>query len=61
MKMIYVSHPYTGNEVENVEDAMKVTNRLAQATGGPKVADAKPKWKRPCRLKRQSGSARNLF
>lgn len=21
MKMIYVSHPYTGNEVENVEDA----------------------------------------
>lgn len=20
MKMIYVSHPYTGNEVENVED-----------------------------------------
>lgn len=34
MKMIYVSHPYTGNEVENVEDAMKVTNQLAQATGG---------------------------
>lgn len=30
MKMIYVSHPYTGNEVENVEDAMKVTNRLDQ-------------------------------
>lgn len=34
MKIYYVSHPYTGNEVENVEDAMKVTNRLAQATGG---------------------------
>lgn len=34
MKMIYVSHPYTGNEEANVEDAMKVTNRLAQATGG---------------------------
>ena len=34
MKMIYVSHPYTGNEEANVEDAMKVTNRLAQATKG---------------------------
>lgn len=34
MKMIYVSHPYTGNEEHNVADAADITRLLAQETNG---------------------------
>lgn len=34
MKMIYISHPYTGDEKNNMQDARQIARQLAKATNG---------------------------
>ena len=34
MKMIYISHPYTGDEKNNMQDARQIARLLAKATNG---------------------------